>query len=92
MCLLPGLVPVNEKWLKICPHFVSKRICVPELIGISEILGGEYQVVGGCGDLFKVVSNSSVIVKTCGHFDLVNEIFERFIHIVRGGYVGGIIL
>ena len=75
-----------------CPHFVGWRIFVPQLIGIGEIPSGEDQVVGSCGNLFGGVGNSSIIGKIDGHFDLVNDHFERLIEIVRGGHVGSILL
>ena len=62
------------------------------MIGIGEIPGGEDQVVGGCGNLFEGVGNSSIIGKIDGHFDLVDDHFERLIDIVRGGHVGSILL
>ena len=61
------------------------------MIGIGEIPGVEDQVVGGCGDLFEGVVDSSVIGKIDGNFDLVDDHFEWLICIVCGGHVGRIL-
>ena len=62
------------------------------MIDISKIPGGEYEVVGGCGDLFWGKGNFYGIGKIGGCFNLVDHCFEQLIHVVRGGHAGGVLL
>ena len=92
LIFLPGLALAGEEGFEIFPRLVGRQIQVPVSAGVGEILCQENKVIGGCCNLLGGEWGSFCVDKVNGHFDLVDECFERLVDAVCGRHAGDVLL